>query len=150
MQFPDAFLNEHIQKLTGCSIIYFKDSAHDESVNPHYHFVIAPSDPADFVLCLITSKVEKRETYYGRVNKKAAECLVKVDCAVLPFLTKPSVIDCNQAELIRRADLLKRVDPDHAFKIEVRDADVPEGLKTQVRAAIKNSPLISNYIKKLI
>jgi hypothetical protein len=81
-------------------------SAHDEGVFPHYHFVIAPSDPADFVICLITSKVEKRETYYGRVNQKTAASLVKVDSSILPSLTKP--------------------------------------------AAIKNSPLISNYIKKLI
>jgi hypothetical protein len=65
-------------------------------------------------------------------------------------LTKPSVIDCNHAELIRRADLTKRVDHDYDFKIEVRDTEIPEKLKTQVSAAIKNSPLISNYIKKLI
>ncbi len=88
--------------------------------------------------------------YYGRVNKKAAECLVKVDNTALSFLSKPSVIDCNQAELIRRADLMKRVDGEYDFKIEVRDAEIPEMLKTQVRTAIKNSPLISNYIKKLI
>jgi len=42
------------------------------------------------------------------------------------------------------------VDHDNDFKIEVRDAAIPEALKTRVRAAIKNSPLISNYIKKLI
>jgi len=150
MRLPEAFFNEHIQKLTGCNIIYFKDSTHDEGVNPHYHFVIAPSDPADFVICLITSKVEKREAYYGRVNKKAVESLVKVNGSVLAFLTKPSIIDCNQAELIRRADLTKRVDHDYDFKIEVRDAEIPAILKTQVRSAIKNSPLINNYIKKLI
>lgn len=150
MQLPDALLREQIQKLTGCSILYFKDITHEEGVPPHYHFIIAPADPADFVICLITSKVEKRESYYGRVNKKAAECLVKIDDSTLSFLSKSSVIDCNQAELIRRADLMKRVDHDYDFKIEVRDAEIPEMLKTQVRAAIKNSPLISNYIKKLI
>jgi hypothetical protein len=45
---------------------------------------------------------------------------------------------------------MKRVDGDYDFKIEARDAEIPETLKTQVRAAIKNSPLISKYIKKLI
>lgn len=150
MQLPDSLLNDHIQKLTGCSILYFKDSSHDEDVPPHYHLVIAPSDPADFVICLMTSKVEKRKEYYGRVNKKAVQSLVKVDSATLSFLKKPSVIDCNRAELIRRRDLIKRVDHDHTFKIECRDAEIPGALKDQVIAAIKNSPLINNYIKKLI
>lgn len=75
MQFPDALLREQIQKLTGSSILYFKDTTHDENVPPHYNY---------------------------------------------------------------------------DFKIEVRDGEIPEELKTQVRTAIKNSPLISNYIKKLI
>ncbi len=32
MQLPDALLREQIQKLTGSSILYFKDTTHDENV----------------------------------------------------------------------------------------------------------------------
>lgn len=83
MQLPDELLSDHVQKLTGCSILYFKDITHEEGVPPHYHFLIAPSDPSDFVICLITSKVDIREAYYRRMNTRAAGSLVKVDYTTL-------------------------------------------------------------------
>lgn len=45
---------------------------------------------------------------------------------------------------------MKRVDHDQDFKIGVLDEEIPEELKSRVRTAIINSPLISNYLKKLI
>ncbi|KJU87687.1 hypothetical protein MBAV_000119, partial [Candidatus Magnetobacterium bavaricum] len=100
------------------------------------------------LLCIITSKVERRTKYYEFRHKTAVDCLVKVDNNILSFLKVESVIDCNSIELIPKKELLDRIDPTHS--IVVKQRNISNELKEEIGRAIKKSPLVKPYIKKLL
>jgi len=137
-----------LQSLQAWSVIRFKDIAHDRKAPPHFYFAISIKPGTLFLLCIITSRVEKRLFYYQGINPKAAQSLVRLETGSLPFLTKESLADCNSAELLSSEEILSRVSPEKGLAVECRE--IPSGLKQRVTAAILNSPLVTPAIKKLL
>lgn len=129
-------------------ICHFKDVDFPENAPPHFYVVIPANDAVDLILCIITSKVEKREKYYWTRNPRAASSLVKIDSTIFPFLSKDSVIDCNQTQLLSKNDLKKKVH--HKYDFNVKASDIPHSLLLEIKSAIKNSPLVRDSIKKLL
>jgi hypothetical protein len=66
----------------------------------------------------------------------------------MPFLKKESVIDCNQPILIHKNKFSKIVDPEHKFEVVTRN--IPKRIKEKIVKAIKASPIVKPFIKKLI
>lgn len=145
MRLPNALI---IDSLTDFCVCHFKDSNHAPEAPPHYYATIPVIDKSSLLISIITSKKENKIRYYSRVNKTALQSMVPVDEKILSFLSKPSIIDCNQVELIRKEELELRIDPKH--KINVISRDIPVKLKDEIVEAIKKSPLVKPYIKNLI
>lgn len=129
-------------------ICHFKDVDFPENAPPHFYVVIPVNDAFDLILCIITSKVEKRERYYCTRNPKAASSLVKIGPTIFSFLSKDSVIDCNQTQLLSKNDLKKKVH--HKYDFNIKSSDITSSLLSEIKNAIKNSPLVRDSIKKLL
>lgn len=103
----------------------------------------------DLVVCIITSRVRERLAYYG---EHGVVLLVE---NTFSFLTKGSLVDCNQAMLVPKAELPQIIDEKEGFSIKTRDlADdflkeiliAIEGsdvAKKDIKTAVKNSPMSS-------
>ena len=140
---------EYIAKtLTGFCVCYFKNTTHDPDAPPHHHITVPISDDSSLLLCIITSQVENKAWYYHKTNQAAGSSLVIVNRDELSFLKKMSVIDCNQPKLIHKSHFGKIVDPDHKFTIVTRN--IPKEVKEKIVQAIKDSPIVKPFIKKLI
>lgn len=142
---PPAYV---IGSVTEPCVVHFKDVRHASDAPPHYYITIPLNDDVSLLLCIITSQIEKRTTFYSKTNKSAVSCLVPVDKQVLPFLTRESIIECNQPEILTKEELAKCVNPKHKFNVTQRD--IPPDLKGKVLDAIKSSPLVEPFIKKMI
>jgi len=86
--------------------------------------------------------------FYRTRNPRAASSLVKIDPTIFPFLSKDSVIDCNQTQLLSKNDLKKKVHRKYDFNI--KSSDIPSALLSEIKNAIRNSPLVRDSIKKLL
>jgi len=144
----DLPLDVIVRSLEGFCVCYFKDKRHDLNAPPHYYITVPITDDSSLLLCIITSQIEKRMLYYRKGNLSAIDSLVCVDQNSLSFLKKESIIDCNKAELIQKHELSKIIDPKYRFEIKTRD--IPAQLKQEIVLAIKKSPLIKTFIKKLV
>lgn len=128
--------------------LHFKDVKHSPAAPPHWYFTI-PVDPGTlFVICIATSQVEKRGYYYQETNPKAAQSLVRLEANCFPFLPKETLIDCNKAEMLSVEELRRRINPDVGLSIQ--NPEISKNLKKRIIAAIDNSPLIPNKIKKAL
>ncbi len=74
--------------------------------------------------------------------------LVRLTRRNLPLLRKESLIDCNHPLLVHKNKFGKIVDPDHKFKIVARD--IPDELKEKIVKAIKASPVVKPFVKKMV
>jgi hypothetical protein len=146
VDFPSEYV---VKTLSGFSVCYFKNEEHDPDAPPHYHITVPISDDSSLLLTVITSQIENRQKYYERKNnKQALSALVTVTRKKLPFLKRKSVIECNQPQLVRKIDFNRIVDPDHRFKVIARD--IPEELKVKIVNAIKASPVVKPFVKKMV
>lgn len=145
MEFPPDFV---AKTLAGFCVCYFKNTTHDPEAPPHYHITVPISDDSSLLLCIITSQIENKVWYYHKTKEAAESSLVLVDKGDLPFLKKASVIDCNQPQLIYKNMFGKLIDPDHKFDVVSRS--VPHEIKEKIVKAIKASPIVKPFIKKLI
>jgi hypothetical protein len=109
--------------------------------------VIPVNESIDLILTMITSKIESVTNYYSG-NPGAFASLVSLDGKELSFLNRSSLIDCNNIELIAKADLLKKIDPSYGF--ELKTSTVPDELKQRIIRAITHSPVVKPIIKKLL
>ena len=129
-------------------VCHFKDKKHRPEGPPHFYVIIPVNATSDLVLTMITSQVESRTVYYSG-NPRAYASLVAVRKSDLPFLSiDPSLIDCNNAELVPKSELPKKFDPKHGF--EMKMPTVPEELKQRIITAIHNSPVVKPIIKRLL
>lgn len=144
MLIPPAIQINSIQDVCVC---HFKDKSHRSEGPPHFYVIIPVNAASDIILTMITSQVANKEAYY-QANPRAAGCLVRVNNGYFAFLNRDSVIDCNNAELLPKADLLKKFDPAHGFTMKA--PTIPEHVKRQIIRAINCSPLVKPYIKKLL
>jgi len=146
VKFPPQYI---IDRIDDFCVLYFKDIEHSKEAPAHFYLTFPIADDRDFVICIITSKVEKRERYYRRKNAKALKALVHVNNDIFEFLERfDSVIDCNRSELLTKSELVKRIDP--RWGIKVRERAVPQFIKKEVMSAILQSPLIAPNLKKII
>jgi hypothetical protein len=134
--------------LTGFCVCHFKNTKHAPDALPHYHMTVPISDDSSLLLCVITSQVENKLWYYRKTSEKALSCLVRVDKSNLSFLKRESIIECNQPLLIRKNEFDKIVDSNYKLKVVLRD--IPSDIKEKIVKAIKDSPIVKPFIKKLI
>ncbi len=135
-----------LQSIQDWCVLHFKDTTHERAAPPHW-FLTIPINPGTlFLLCIITSPVEKRAYYYQKINPKAAQSLVRLEARSFPFLTKESLIDCNATELLSIEELEKRVNRERGLDVESQQ--IPSELKKRIKTAIVNSALVSPALKK--
>lgn len=135
-----------LQSIQDWCVLHFKDATHDRAAPPYWFLTIPVNPGALFLLCIITSQVEKRAYYYQKINPKAAQSLVRLEARRFPFLLKESLIDCNAIELLSIEELEKKVNRERGLNIEAQQ--IPSELKKRIKSAIINSPLVSPIIKK--
>lgn len=135
-----------LQSIQDWCVLHFKDFTHDRAAPPHWFLTIPVNPGTLFLLCIITSQVEKRAYFYQKINPKAARSLVRIEARSFPFLTKESLIDCNATELLSIEELEKRVNRERGLDVESQQ--IPSELKKRIKSAIINSPLVSPAIKK--
>jgi hypothetical protein len=135
-----------LQSIQDWCVLHFKDVTHDRAAPPHWFLTIPVNPGTLFLLCIITSQVEKRAYYYQKINPKAAQSLVRLEARRFPFLLKESLIDCNAIELLSIEELEKKVNRERGLNIEAQQ--IPSELKKRIKSAIINSPLVSPAIKK--
>ncbi|MFV1951913.1 MAG: hypothetical protein ACC630_08185 [Nitrospinota bacterium] len=145
VEFPLDFI---ARTLSGFCVCYFKNATHDADAPPHFHITIPINDDASLLLCIITSQAESRIKYYKKTSEAAISSLLEVNNNDLSFLKKGSIVECNQPVLIHKQKFGKIVDPDHKFKVVSRD--IPADIKEKIVKAIKDSPIVKPFIKKLI
>jgi hypothetical protein len=145
---PEIVLNS----IDDFSILFFKDTSHEVTAPPHFWVIFPVSPVLRFSISIITSKVEKRKSYYSRVSSKAVTALVEIGNDVFSFLDrdKKSIIDCNRMELLSKEELKKKIDPAGPCEIKTIKEKFPPFLKKNIFCAINQSPLISPDIKKVI
>lgn len=133
-----------IELLPDFSVCKFQDKYHSKDSPPHYYIIIPTRSNLYLVICMITSQIEKKISYYQKSNKKCLPGLVVLGERELPFLEKKSVIDCNRANYILKKDLCKRIIPkSYKFISE----GIPVELRNRIIKAIKDSPVIKPYVK---
>ncbi|MBI5409365.1 MAG: hypothetical protein HZA14_08370 [Nitrospirae bacterium] len=145
MDFPSEYIAKN---LSGFCVCYFKNTTHDPEAPPHYHVTVPISDDSSLLLCFITSQIENKAWYYHKTRETAESCLVLVGKDDLPFLKKASIIDCNQPQLIHKNKFEKLIDSDHKFEVVSRN--IPKEIRGKIVKAIKASPIVKPFIKKLI
>ncbi|MBF0466112.1 MAG: hypothetical protein HQK88_11585 [Nitrospirae bacterium] len=145
MELPAELIIEYLSDFCIC---HFKDCKHDPEAPAHYYVNVPITDTSSLLLCIITSQVNSRQNYYYRLNPKAADSLVSIKKQDLPFTLKDCVVDCNSAELIKKAELLNRINPDIGF--DIKEREIPSFLRNAIKQSVINSPLISKYIKKML
>jgi hypothetical protein len=134
------------KSLTDFCLCYFAEKNHPK---PHYYLSVPINDNSSILLCIVTSQIENKLWYYRKTRREEAiQCLVPVDETTLPTLSRKSVVECNVPRYVLREDFGKIIDSKHGFKSVTRE--IPDDLKTQVIDAIKKSPLVKPYLKKLL
>ena len=141
---PEVIANS----LSGFCICYFKNATHDHEAPPHYYVTAPISDHSSLLLCIVTSQVENKAWYYKKTDENALASLVAVNKSTLSFLKKESFIDCNQPVHVHKSKFSKIIDPDHNFKVVSRD--IPDDLKKRIVDAVKASPIVKPFIKKMV
>ncbi len=137
------------ETLSGFCVLYFKNLKHSSEAPPHYHISVPINDDSSLLLCYITGEIENRLWYYRKANKEdAISCLVRVDKSILSFLKHESIVECNQPVFVSKQEFDKIIDPN--IKLDIKTRDIPKELKREIVKAIKNSPVVKPFIKKLI
>lgn len=138
-------------------ICLFKNSKHAKDSPPHFHIIIPVKElnneicktEKSFIVCYITSQIEKRENYYKNIFKNdGIKALVKISPKYFNFLTKDSVVECNKADLYTITELIDIIEnpKDFILKLEI----INEDLKKQIINAIAISPHVRMNVKKIL
>ena len=138
-------------------ICLFKNSKHAKDSPPHFHIIIPIKEgnnkigkaEKSFIICYITSQIEKRENYYKNIFKNdGIKALIKINQKDFNFLTKDSVVECNKADLYSITELIDIIEnpKDFIIKPEI----INEDFKNQIINAIKISPDVRKDVKKIL
>ncbi len=145
----DIHPNFVAKTLSGFCVLYFKNLRHSPDAPPHYHITVPINDDSSLLFCYITDEIENRLWYYRRANKEdAISCLVRVDKSILSFLKHESIIECNQPLLVSKQEFDKIIDP--KIRLDIKSREISKELKRKIITAIKQSPVVKPFIKKLI
>ena len=134
------------------NVIKFKDKEHSHGAPPHYYVTIPVLMDSMILISIITSQVKKREKYYeASKSPSAVKSLVKLVSQDFIFLDKDeSVIDCNNALLLYKKNLLAKIDTRFEFRYICDETKFSEILRNKIIEAIKISPLVTLKTKKII
>ena len=125
------------------TVFYFENREHDEyDRKPHYHIAIKTNNNSYIVLVMFTSQIEKREAHRSS-NPDTLSSLVYADEKDFDFLTKKSVIDCNDPMYKTREELMAITE-----NLQPIEADISEKFKNEIIEAIKSSPVVRRNIKR--
>lgn len=147
MQLPPKSI---IDSIDDFCVLFFKDKDHSDDAPPHFYLTFPINNNLSLIICIFTSQIEKQRHFYNKANKKALRCLLTVNNNIFKFLSRnDSIIDCNQAKLLSKEELIKRIDI-RRYRCDIKTRKVPEFIKRDVRTGIIRSPLIEKRIKKII
>jgi len=96
-------------------------------------------------LVMFTSKVNNKKEHYSLVNEDALSSLVFANKDNFSFLSKDSVIDCNQPIYKSREELGAIIK-----NLEYKEANLTTELIEEIIKAIKTSPIVRRNIKKAL
>lgn len=151
MDIPSHIRVNVIQDSLDTQTLYlFKNTTYNSTAPGHYHIVMKTNDSSYFVLTMFTTQVSKKKILYQH-NPQALSSLIELDAAtansICSNLNNDSCIDCNQATFKTSEELSSIIDMDSLLYIE---ASLNNTLMTEIKTAIKNSPLIRPYHQKLL
>lgn len=127
------------------TVFYFENIEHDENNRkPHYHIAIKTNKNDFIVLVMFTSQIDKREAHRA-INPKALSSLVYADPSDFDFLSKKSVIDCNNPMYKTKEELNAIVD-----NLQSIPTNISEAFKKKIIDAIQTSPIVRPNIKKAL
>jgi hypothetical protein len=118
---------------------------------PHF-YVILNEDPINeirvWLTVFATSKVESRERF-RKINHWPRSTLVRVDHSRCPFLSKPSVFDCNGYKPFAPKDFLNQCNNSPNFKFlgyidAVLIAELVSGVKASLIVAQDHKDMLSD------
>lgn len=128
------------------AVFYFAEETFS-SDEPHFFIVLNKNPLGDSVIFMVstTSKVEERTNWAERAGV-SAETLVKVDGSRCSFLTKSSVMNCND---IVRKPLQSLIDKFQNRELGLK-GEVSDEVLSEIISGVKKSPLVDEYTKELI
>jgi len=127
------------------TVYYFENVEHGKKDNPHYHISIPTVDGGFILLVMFTSQVEKKQEYYGITNQNALSSLVFANKDDFNFLSKDSVIDCNQPIYKTKEELSAIMK-----NLEYKEANLTEEFVEEITKAIHSSPIVRRNVKKAL
>lgn len=127
------------------TVYYFENTEHGKNSSPHFHIAVPTTDGNYILLVMLTSQISKRIEYYELTNEKALQSLIQVEESTLCFLTKDSLIDCNNPIYKTREELSVIIKD-----LQYRNADLTDEFITSIKEAIKSSPIVRRNIKKVL
>ncbi len=141
-------------QLSDYCLCYYRDLAYRDPQNrPHYYINIPIKSDSYLLLCIITSQIIKRKAYYannGKLANKTLKALVEINHNEITKLNKPSIIDCNQAELLTKETLINKIDTSYNEPFVIYKNNITDDLKSKIIQAVKTSPIVEQYIKDLL
>jgi hypothetical protein len=145
IEFPPEYI---AKQLNGFCVCHFKHKEHSDNAPPHFYVTVPVSSESSLLLCIITSQIEKKLSYYSKINKDCIDSLVRITSDDMDFLSKNSIIECNSPMLILRNHLGKVI----AIKtpLDIITRDIPKSVQKKIIDAIKRSPLVKPHIKNLL
>ena len=124
-------------------IFYFKEKSHAEGSPPHYHIALPINDNEYILLVMFTSQVAKIKKF-SSINEKQLELLYEVTPNEFSFLTRDSIIDCNDVKYWTKEELVNNV----SGKMDIFNENIPLEILDNIKTKIKKSPLVRKKIKK--
>lgn len=143
---PRLITSTYAQQASGFNIYYFKNINHAPDAPAHYHVVISLKNGLSVVLCIITSQMQRLEEYYSKTDPDAIKSLVSLDPTIFSCISKPCVINCNEAELLTTTDMALLIDPVIGIQTKEYDKNFDTELKVKILQAIQDSPLLNEDI----
>lgn len=146
--FPKNYIIKQIIKSRFC-ICHFKDKK--QTSGPSHYYVSVPSkNDSVILLCIITSKAQKIKEHYRITRRNSAiVSLIPIKKNTFNFLSDPdTVVECNRAEYFTIEELELRISG--IIEIKAFDKDFPEDLKKKIVQGIKDSSIVSPYLKSLL
>jgi hypothetical protein len=151
LDFPADFIaKQYAHPEAGFNICHFKDIRHASDAPAHFRVVISLKNGTSLVLCIITTQMVKLERMYSGTNDKALDSLVPLDNSIFQCITRPCVINCNNAELLTHQELTLRIDPRTGIKTRETDNKFENELKEKILIAVHQSPIVKDYIKSAL
>jgi len=137
---------KELRSIRGFRIVRFQDNGLTNP-RPHDYVLAVIPNESNFLVIIITSKIDERCGYYRRTHKpEAANCLIRINKDNFSFLRLPSAINCNETKHMNLADIIHMIDETAGFRI--RDDPVPTYLRREIVSGILQSPMISPFIRK--